>query len=215
MKGIGGQSRPKNPRMNALTHLPSTETNKNAKGDPLRCYISNQMDQHVLDIQRNILFPQIVHPDRGIPWHKTARRLPQIPGCGESLPTDFLSLPPGVPGSGLSARIFSAVKSSSSPSSSESTSPAVNSKVTGRPLGSGAWGRSWVWWRSRILLSPTRTAYTSCPTFRTITPRTYQDACRCLDRTSLWCRSTHTVSWRAYFRTYPCLKYLALLSCLS
>ena len=26
------------PRMNALTRLPSTETNKDAKGDPLRCY---------------------------------------------------------------------------------------------------------------------------------------------------------------------------------
>ena len=64
------------------------------------------------------------------------------------------SLPPGVPGSGLSIRIFSAVKSSSSPSSSKSTSPAVNSKVTGRPLGSGARGQSWVWSRSRILLSP-------------------------------------------------------------
>ena len=79
----------------------------------------------------------------------------------------------------------------------------------------GARGRSWVWSRSRILLSPTRTAYTSCPTFRTITPGTYQDACRCLDRTSLWCRSTHTVSWRAYFWTFPCLKYLAYLSCSS
>ena len=32
----------------------------------------------------------------------------------------FYSLPPGVPGSGLSVRILSAVKSSSSPSSSES-----------------------------------------------------------------------------------------------
>ena len=38
MKGVYGQSRPKNPRMNALTHRPSTKTNKNAKGDPLRCY---------------------------------------------------------------------------------------------------------------------------------------------------------------------------------
>ena len=65
------------------------------------------------------------------------------------------SLPPGVPGSGLSVRILSAVKSSSSPSSSGSRSPAVNSKVTGRPPGSGARGRSWVWSRSRILLSPT------------------------------------------------------------
>ena len=61
---------------------------------------------------------------------------------------------PGVPGSGLSASIFSAVKSSSSPSSSESTSPAVNSKVTGRPLGSGARGRSWVWYPSRINVQP-------------------------------------------------------------
>ena len=32
MKGVDGQSSPKNPRMNALTRLPSTETNKNAKG---------------------------------------------------------------------------------------------------------------------------------------------------------------------------------------
>ena len=60
------------------------------------------------------------------------------------------SLPPGVPGSGLSARILLAVKSSSSPSSPESASSAVNSKVTGRPLGSGARGRSLVWLRSRI-----------------------------------------------------------------
>ena len=63
MKGVYGQSRPKNPRMNALTRLPSTKTNKNAKGDPLWCYCSHQMDQHVLDIQRNVLFLQIVHPD--------------------------------------------------------------------------------------------------------------------------------------------------------
>ena len=27
--------------------------------------------------------------------------------------------------------------------------------------------------------------------------------------------STHTVSWRAYFWTFPCLKYLALFSCSS
>ena len=97
MKGVDGQSKPKNYRMNALTRLPSTETNKNAKGDPLRCYSSNQMDQHVLDIQRNILFLQIVHPDRGIPRHETARRLPRIPGCGESLPTDFIKPPPRRP----------------------------------------------------------------------------------------------------------------------
>ena len=97
MKGVDGQSRLKNPRMNALGHLPSTETNKNAKGDPLRCYSSNQMDQNVLEIQRNILFLQIVHPDRGIPRHETARRLPRIPGCGESLPTDFLKPPPRRP----------------------------------------------------------------------------------------------------------------------
>ena len=56
MKGVYGQSRPKNPRMNALTRLPSTEANKNAKRDPLWCYSSHQMDRHVLDIQRNILF---------------------------------------------------------------------------------------------------------------------------------------------------------------
>ena len=65
MEGVDGQLRPRNPRMNALTRLPSTETNKNAKGDPLRCYCSHQMDQHVLDIQRNVLFLQVVHPDRG------------------------------------------------------------------------------------------------------------------------------------------------------
>ena len=63
---------------------------------------------------------------------------------------NLYSLPPGVPGSGLSVRILSAVKSLSSPSSSEFRSPAVNSQVTGRPLGSGARGRSWVWSRSRI-----------------------------------------------------------------
>ena len=171
MKGVYGQSRSKNPRMNALTRLPSTRTNKNARGDPLRCYCSHQMDQHVLDIQRNVLFLHILHPDRGVSRPKAARRLPRIPGCGESLPTDLVKPLPGVPGSGLSVRILSAVKSSSSPSSSESTSPAVNSKVTGRPLWSGARGRSWVWSRSRILLSPTRTAYTSCPTFRTISKK--------------------------------------------
>ena len=56
MKGVNGQSRPKNPRMNALTRLPITETNTNAKGDPLRCYYSDEMDQHILDIQRDV-FP--------------------------------------------------------------------------------------------------------------------------------------------------------------
>ena len=188
VKGLYVQSRPKNPRMNALTLLPSTKANENAKVDPSRCCCCHQMDQHVLDIQGNILSPKILHPDRGIPRHETARRLPRIPECSKSLPTDFIWPPPrGVPGSGLSVTILSAVKSLSSPSSSESTSPAVNLKVMGRPLGSGARRRSWVWSRSRILLSPARTAYT------------YQDTCRCLDRTSLWCRSTHTVSLRAYF----------------
>ena len=56
MKGVDGQSRPKNPRMNALTRLQITQTNINAKGDPLRCHCSHQMDQHVLDIQRDV-FP--------------------------------------------------------------------------------------------------------------------------------------------------------------
>ena len=37
MKGVYGQSRPKIPRLNALTRLPSTKTNKNARGDPLPC----------------------------------------------------------------------------------------------------------------------------------------------------------------------------------
>ena len=49
VKGVYGQSRPKNPRMNTLTRLPSTKTNINAKGDPLRCCSSHQMDQHILD----------------------------------------------------------------------------------------------------------------------------------------------------------------------
>ena len=31
MKGVYGQSRPRSSRMNALTRLPSTKTNKNAK----------------------------------------------------------------------------------------------------------------------------------------------------------------------------------------
>ena len=97
VKGVDGQSRPKNPRMNALTRPPSTETNKNARGDPLVCYSSNQMDQHVLDIQRNVLFLQVVHPDRGVPRHKTARRLPGAPGRGESLSTDFIKPPPRRP----------------------------------------------------------------------------------------------------------------------
>ena len=56
MKGVYGQSRPKNPRMNALTRLPIQRNKQNAKGDPLRYYSSNQMDQYVLDIQRNTLF---------------------------------------------------------------------------------------------------------------------------------------------------------------
>ena len=56
VKGVYGQSRPKNPRINALTRLPSTKKNKNAKGDLSRCCCSHQMDQHVLDIQRNVLF---------------------------------------------------------------------------------------------------------------------------------------------------------------
>ena len=56
VKRIYGQSRPRNPWMNALTRLPSTKTNRNAKGDPLRCFSSHQSDQHVLDIQRNVLF---------------------------------------------------------------------------------------------------------------------------------------------------------------
>ena len=37
VKGVYGQLRPKNPRMNALTRLPSTKTDTNAKGDPLQC----------------------------------------------------------------------------------------------------------------------------------------------------------------------------------
>ena len=65
------------------------------------------------------------------------------------------SLPSGVPGSSLSVRILSAVKSSPSPSSSESKLPAVNSKVTGRPLGSGDPGQSLEWSQSTTLLSPT------------------------------------------------------------
>ena len=56
MKGVYGRSRLKNPRMNALTRLPKHRNKQNAKGDPLRCYSSNQMDQYVLDIQRNTLF---------------------------------------------------------------------------------------------------------------------------------------------------------------
>ena len=32
MKGVYGQSRPKNPRMNALTHLTSTKANKMPRG---------------------------------------------------------------------------------------------------------------------------------------------------------------------------------------
>ena len=90
VKRIYGQSRPKTPQMNALTCLPNTKTNINAKGDPLRCSSSHQIDQHVLDIQRNVLFLQILHPDGSIPRHETARRLPRISGCGKSLPTDLI-----------------------------------------------------------------------------------------------------------------------------
>ena len=57
MKGVYGQSRPKDPRMNALTRLTSTETNTNANMGPSRCYCSHQMDQHVLDIERDVLPP--------------------------------------------------------------------------------------------------------------------------------------------------------------
>ena len=123
---------------------------QNAKGDPLRCYSSNQMDQHVLDIQRNILFLQVVHPDRGVPRHKTARRLPRIPGCGESLPTDFIKPTPRRPRVRLVRQDLLSGEVVVLTLAAESTSPAVNSKVTGRPLGSGARGRSWVWSRSRI-----------------------------------------------------------------
>ena len=97
MKGVYGRSSRKNPRMNALTRLLKHRNKQNAKGYPLRSYSSNQMDQHVLDIQRSILFLQVVHPDRGVPRHKTARRLPRVPGCGESLPTDFIKPPPRRP----------------------------------------------------------------------------------------------------------------------
>ena len=90
VKGVYGQSRPKNLRIIALIRLPGTETNINVRGDPLRCFSSHQMDQHVLDIQRNVLFLWIIHPDRGIPRHKTARGLPQISGCGKFLPTDLI-----------------------------------------------------------------------------------------------------------------------------
>ena len=57
VKRIYGQSRPKSPRINARTRLPSTKTNKNAKEDPSRCCCSHQMDQHVLDIQGNLFSP--------------------------------------------------------------------------------------------------------------------------------------------------------------
>ena len=56
VKGVYRQSRTKNPRMNALTRLPKHRNKQNAKGDPLRCYSSYHVDQHVLDIQRNVLF---------------------------------------------------------------------------------------------------------------------------------------------------------------
>ena len=79
-------------------HLsPKNRNKQNAKGDPLRCYCSHQMDEHVPDIQRNVLFLQILHPDRGVPRHKAARRLPRIPGCGGSLPTDLLKPAPRRP----------------------------------------------------------------------------------------------------------------------
>ena len=35
MKGVYGRSRPKNPRMNALTCLPNHRSKQNAMGDPL------------------------------------------------------------------------------------------------------------------------------------------------------------------------------------
>ena len=90
VKGIYGQSRPNNPRMIALTRLQNTNTNINGRGEPLRCFSSHQMDQHLLDIQTNVLSLQILHPDRSVPRHETAWRLPRISGCGIFLPTDLV-----------------------------------------------------------------------------------------------------------------------------
>ena len=65
-----------NPRMNALTRLPSTKTNKNTKGDPLRCCCSHQMDQHVLVIQGENSF-SLDTPSR--PWYTSARNCSEAP----------------------------------------------------------------------------------------------------------------------------------------
>ena len=97
MNRVYGQSRPKNPGMNALTRLPSTKTNINAKGIPLRCVSSHQIDQHVLDIQRNVPFLKIIHSDRSIPRNGNCSGAPtnlwmrQIPSNGPYTASPWVS----------------------------------------------------------------------------------------------------------------------------
>ena len=126
MKGVYGQSRPRNPRMNALTRLQSTKTNKNAKGDPLRCSSSHKMDQ--LSLTSKGMFLLLRYSIQTVVYlgTKLLGRSHESLDAASPFQRTLYSLPPGVSGSGLTVRILSAVKLSSSPSSSESRSPAVN-----------------------------------------------------------------------------------------
>ena len=175
-------------------------------------YCSHQTDQHGLDIQKKFLFLQILLPDRGVPRHKAARRLARISGCGKSLPADFLKPPPRRPrvrlvrqdllrGEVVALTLVIRVQISGRELEGDGTSAGV--WCSGTKLGMVAVQDLVIPHTNRIHILPDL-------------PHDYpQDACRCLDRTSLWCRSTHTVSWRAYFWTFPYLKYLAFFSCSS
>ena len=70
MKGVYGRSRPKNPRMNALTCLPIHRNKQNAKGDPLRCYSSN----HTYDFMKSPDPKIIVAADAKKPTETVAAR---------------------------------------------------------------------------------------------------------------------------------------------
>ena len=99
VKGVYGQRRPKKSPDECPHPSPKHNYKQKCQGGSITALLRHQIDQHVLDIQRNVHFLQIVHPDRGVPRHETARRLPRIPGCGESLPTDFTKpTPRGSPG---------------------------------------------------------------------------------------------------------------------
>ena len=215
MKAVYGHSRPEKSPDERPHPSPKHRNKQNAKGDPLRCYCSPQMDQHVLDIQRNILFLQVVHPDRGVPRHKTARRLSRVPGCGEPTPTDFIKPAPRRPRVRL-------VRKDSLGGEVVVLTLVVRVHIAGRELegdgtSAGVWcsGTKLGMVAVQDLVIPHTNRIHILPDLPHDYPGHIPRCRRCLDRTSLWCRSTHTVSWRAYFWTFPCLKYLALLSCSS